>query len=206
MHAELPSDVAFSPAVKAIQARNGSRQAYARMEKGDGWSTEVTDELAAFLATQTSWFLATASASGQPYIQHRGGPPGFLRVLDAHTLGFADFRGNRQYISIGNLTENPQVQLLMIDYAQRARIKIWGEAKAIEDDPALIARLTPASYKAHPERAIVITVTAWDVNCPQHIPQLVPAAEVKAALAVRDERIAELEAELARLRRQPHAQ
>lgn len=172
-----PSDVAFTPAVKAVQARKGSRSAYARMETNGGWETEVTAELAAFIAKQNSFFLATASADGQPYIQHRGGPPGFLRVLDATTLGFADFRGNRQYISLGNLGENPKVHLFLIDYATRTRIKVWGEAVVIEDDPELLAELTPKDYDGRPEQAIVIHVTAWDMNCPQHIPQLVPAAD-----------------------------
>ena len=170
-----PSDVAFTPSVKAIQTRKGSRKAYARMESGAGWETEITPELAAFIAKQNSFFLATASDDGQPYIQHRGGPPGFLRVLDASTLGFADFRGNRQYISLGNLAENPKVHLFLIDYATRTRIKVWGEAVVIENDPSLLAELTPEDYDGRPEQAIIIHVTAWDMNCPQHIPRLVPA-------------------------------
>jgi predicted pyridoxine 5'-phosphate oxidase superfamily flavin-nucleotide-binding protein len=166
---KAPSDVAFSNAVKAIQARKGSRNAYARMEQGAGWATEIDDDLAAFIAEQDSFFLATASADGQPYVQHRGGPPGFLRVLDETTLGFADFRGNRQYISLGNLAENPRVHLFLIDYATRRRVKIWGEAVVIEDNPELLAELMPEGYEARPEQAIVIHVTAWDENCPQHI-------------------------------------
>ncbi len=124
------SDVAFTPAVKSIQSRNGSRQAYARMEEAGGWETEISEELAAFLADQTSCFLATANAAGQPYIQYRGGPAGFLKVLDAHTIGFADFRGNRQFITLGNLVENPKVHLFLIDYANQRRIKVWGEARS----------------------------------------------------------------------------
>jgi predicted pyridoxine 5'-phosphate oxidase superfamily flavin-nucleotide-binding protein len=153
------------------------------------------------VAEQRSLFLATASAGGQPYVQHRGGPPGFLHVLDPHTLAFADFAGNRQYISLGNLSENPKVLLFLIDYAERRRVKIWGEAKVVEHDAALLARLAPAGYRARPERAIVIRVTAWDANCPQHIPQRLEAADVEAALAARDARIAELEAEVAALRK-----
>jgi uncharacterized protein len=194
-----PSDVAFSPAVKEVQRARGSRTAYARMEVGAGWRTAIDAGLAAFIAEQTSCFLGTASADGQPYIQHRGGPPGFLRVLDEHTLGFADLRGNRQYITTGNLSENPRVHLFLIDYAHRRRIKIWGTARAIADDPALLASLAP-SPDARAEQAIVIRIDAWDVNCPQHIPQLVAAAAVAAALAERDARIAALEAELRRLR------
>lgn len=193
-----PSDVAFSPAVKAIQAARGSREGYARMERRGGWRTEVTPDLAGFIARQRSLFLATASAEGQPYIQHRGGPPGFLRVLDPETLAFADLAGNRQYITLGNLSENPRAQLFLIDYANRQRVKIWGEARVAEDDPALLAMLAPEGARA--EQAILFRVTAWDANCPQHIPQRFEAEEVAAALAQREARIAELEAELARLR------
>ncbi len=135
---------------------------------------------------------------GQPYIQHRGGPKGFLRVLDEATIGFADFRGNRQYISMGNLVDNPKVHIFLMDYAHQRRIKIWGEATVIEDDPALLARLSPAGYDARPERAFVIRVSAWDANCPQHIPQLLAADDVAKALAERDRRIADLEAQLRR--------
>lgn len=196
----IPSDIAFTDTVKAIQARLGSRATYARMEQGHGWQTTIDDDLAAFIAEQDSVFLATANAQGQPYIQHRGGPKGFLRVLDEQTLGFADYRGNRQYISMGNLLDNPSVHLFLIDYVRRQRIKIWGEAVVHEDDPDLLARLMPPDYKAKPERSFVIKVTAWDANCPQHIPQRFDARDVAEALASRDERIAALEAELARLR------
>lgn len=193
------SDVAFTPAVKEIQRRKGSRASYARMERAGGFETEIGPDLAAFIAAQTSFFLATASAAGQPYVQHRGGPPGFLVVLDSRRLGFADFAGNRQYVSIGNLAENPKVQLFLVDFAERRRIKIWGEARLVEDDPALLARLMPAGYGARPERAIVIDVAAWDANCPQHIPQLFAASDVARALAERDARIRELKAEVSRL-------
>ena len=194
------SDVAFTPAVKAIQARKGSRRSYAVMEERGSWRTLITPELAQFIARQTSFFLATASRDAQPYIQHRGGPAGFLHVLDERTLAFADFSGNRQYISAGNLAENPKAYLFLIDYAERRRIKLWGEARVVEDDAALVAKLMPQGYKARPEQAIVFDVSAWDTNCKQHIPQLFEAADVAAALAARDERIAQLEAELARLR------
>jgi uncharacterized protein len=194
------SDVAFTDRVKAVQARLGSRSAYARMEREGGFETEITGDLAAFVAGQRSFFLATASAAGQPYVQHRGGPPGFLHVLDARTLAFADFAGNRQYVSLGNLAENPRVHLFLIDYAHRRRVKIWGEAKVVEGDPALLARLTPAGYRARPERAMVIRVAAWDANCPQHIPQRLEAEDVNEALAERDRRIAVLESELKALR------
>ena len=161
-----PSDVAFTPAVKAIQAEQGSRAAYARMEAAGGWETKVTDDLAAFVAEQTSFFMATVNAEGQPYIQHRGGEAGFLRVLDDETLAFADLRGNRQYISVGNLSESPKVHLFLIDYAHRRRIKIWGTAKVVEGDAALIGDLMPEDYKARPEQVVLFTVSAWDANCP----------------------------------------
>ncbi len=195
----IASDVAFTPSVKAIQSRKGSREAYARMESQGGWSTVITEVLADFIGAQTSVFLATANAQGQPYIQHRGGPPGFLQVLDEQTIGFADFKGNRQYISSGNLAENPRAHLFLIDYSTRQRIKLWGSARVIEDDPALIERLLPANYRAQSEQAILFTVEAWDANCPQHIPQRLDASEVAEALQQREQKIAALEAEIRRL-------
>jgi predicted pyridoxine 5'-phosphate oxidase superfamily flavin-nucleotide-binding protein len=194
---KYPSDVAFTPTVKAIQQRKGSRANYERMETGRGWSTTITPDLADFIAAQTSVFFGTASADGQPYIQHRGGPPGFLRVLDERTIAFADYRGNRQYISQGNLADNPQAFLFLIDYAHRQRIKIWGEARVVEDDPQLVQSLMPEGYKARPEQAFILAVSAWDSNCPQHIPQRFEAADVAAALAERDRRIEELTRQLA---------
>ena len=199
------SDVAFTPAVKAIQARKGSRDAYAHVEQSGGWRTEIDEDMAAFLAAQNSMFLATATADGQPYIQHRGGPKGFVKVLDKHTLAFADYGGNRQYITQGNLSENQKAYLFVMDYAHRRRIKIWGEARIVDDDPALLRSLTPQGYKARPEQVILFKVAAWDTNCPQHIPQKFDAADVAAALAARDARIAELETELAALKGQPIA-
>lgn len=196
----LSSDVAFTPAVKALQQRKGSRGGYRRMEEKGGWQTTVTPELAAFLAERDSFFLATASADGQPYIQHRGGAAGFLRVIDERTLGFADFRGNRQYVSLGNLSENPKAHIFLIDHARRQRIKIWGTARVVEDDPALLERLRPDGYAGTPEQAILFSIAAWDANCPQHIPQLIAGKDVAAALAERDRRILQLEAELAKVR------
>jgi len=194
------SDVAFTPAVKAIQARKGSRGGYAHMEDGGGFRTEIDGSLAAFIGEQTSFFLATANAEGQPYIQHRGGPAGFIQILDKTTLAFADFRGNRQYITQGNLSENPKAYIFLIDYVNRRRIKIWGEARVVEDDAALTTSLMPKDYKAKPEQTILFKITAWDSNCPQHIPMKFDAADVATAIAARDERIAELEAEVAQLK------
>jgi len=195
-----PSDVAFTPSVKALQARKGSRRAYGQMEERGSWKARITPDLAEFIAAQTSIFIATANAEGQPYIQHRGGPPGFLHVLDDHTVGFSDFVGNRQYITQGNLADNPKAHLFLIDYARRQRVKIWGEARVVEGDAELMAALMPEGYKARAEQAILFTVTAWDANCPRHILQRFDAADVAAALAERDQRIEALEAELYRLR------
>ena len=194
---EFVSDVAFTPAVKAIQSRKGSRRGYARMETGGSWQTDITAEIAAFIESRTSAFLATANAAGQPYIQHRGGPAGFLKVLDRKTIGFADFAGNRQYITQGNLVENPKAHLFLMDYTYRQRVKIWGEARVIEGDAQLAERLFPEGYNARVEQVILFTVTAWDANCPQHIPQLIDAATVQALLAEKDRKIAELESRIA---------
>ena len=198
--AELVSDIAFSPAVKQAQAARGSRASYARMERRRGWRAEVTDDLAAFIAARDSFYLATASAAGQPYVQHRGGPPGFLKVLDSRTLAFADFGGNKQYISLGNLTENDRAFIFLMDYANRRRIKIWGRAHIVEDDPALLARLADDGYPGRPERVFVFRIEAWDINCPQHIIPRYSESEIAPAMAKLQRRIADLEAELASLR------
>jgi len=198
--ADYSSDIAFTPTVKAIQARRGSRAAYARAEENGAWETTITAELAAFLAAQTSMFLATANAEGQPYVQHRGGPAGFLHVLDDRTIAFADYSGNRQYITTGNLADNPKAFLFLIDYARRQRIKVWGTARVVEGDASLLRKLMPKDYKARPEQVILFTLSAWDANCPQHIPQRFEAADVAALLAERDNRIARLETENRELR------
>lgn len=193
------SDIAFTPAVKALQEKHGSRHGYARMEQGSGWDTTITPDLAGFIGAQTSAFLGTANAQGQPYIQHRGGPAGFLRVLDDHTIAFADYGGNRQYITAGNLAENPKAHLFLIDYQNQQRVKVWGEARVVEGDDEFVRDLMPAGVKAKGERAIVFTVKAWDANCPQHIPQRFEAADVTAALEARDRKIGDLESKIARL-------
>jgi hypothetical protein len=191
-----PVDHAFTPAVRAVQVRRRSATSYAGMEMGD----RVDENLAAFIAAQNSFMLASANADGQPYIQHRGGPAGFLRVMNERTLGFADFAGNRQYISTGNFSENPRAFIFLIDYAHRQRVKIWGSMKVLEDDPELIAQLKPEGYRVRVEAAMLFEVSAWDANCPAHIPQLLPASEVAAAIAVRDAKIAALEEQLRALR------
>lgn len=190
------SDVAFTPTIKALQTRHGSRAAYARMEARGGFPQELDDDARALIASQRSVFLATASADGQPYIQHRGGPPGFLRVVGPRTLAFADYRGNKQFISIGNLADNPKLHLFLIDYAHRARLKIWGTGRVIEDPAEIAALDLIAAEGAVVERAIAIEIAAWNANCPQHIPQRFEAEDVARALADRDATIAELERRL----------
>jgi predicted pyridoxine 5'-phosphate oxidase superfamily flavin-nucleotide-binding protein len=196
----FPSDVAFTPAVKAIQQRKGSRQSYARIEKGRGWRTTVTPDLAVFLADLDMFYLGTANAEGQPYIQYRGGPPGFLKVIDDKTLGFADFGGNQQYVTLGNLSENPKAFLFLMDYANSRRIKVWGTARVVEGDAALQEKLRDPSYPGEAERVILFAIEAWDVNCPQHIHRRFSERQVAPVVEDLHARIAELEAEVARLR------
>lgn len=193
------SDVAFSDAVKAEQVKRGSRDMYRRVEEGRGWQDSVTPDLAAFLASMDSFYFATANAEGQPYVQHRGGPKGVLKVIDDTTLGFADYGGNRQYITLGNLSENAKAFIFVMDYARRIRIKLWGTAHVDDSDDALLARLSEGG-NATPQRSIVFKIAAWDRNCPQHIPQLVPAEAVQRLIADYDAQVARLEEENARLR------
>ena len=194
------SDVAFTLAVKAIQAKRGSRERYAKVEQKGGWRTTATPDLAGFLGEVRSFYLATGSAAGQPYVQHRGGPPGFLRVVDERTLGFADFKGNRQYITTGNLAENGKAFIFVMDYAQRRRVKLWGRARVVEGDADLLARLWPEGYEARPEQAILFDIEAWDTNCPQHIPQMFAAEDVARTISQFQARVRELEAEVAKLK------
>ncbi|MDA0306066.1 MAG: pyridoxamine 5'-phosphate oxidase family protein [Proteobacteria bacterium] len=198
---EFSSDIAFTPAVKVIQERKGSRQGYARMEAKAGWQNTVTDDLAGFIARRDSFYLATASKDGQPYVQHRGGKPGFLKVIDDRTLAFADFSGNRQYITTGNLSENDKATIFLMDYPNRRRIKVWGRARVVEDDADLLAQLTDADGVGAPEQAIIFEVDAWDVNCPQHITPRFSEAEVAEVVEPLKQRIAELEAEIENYRK-----
>jgi predicted pyridoxine 5'-phosphate oxidase superfamily flavin-nucleotide-binding protein len=193
---QFPSDIAFTPAVKKIQAAKGSRTSYARVEKNRGWQTRFTSDLAEFIAGLDMFYLGTANSEGQPYIQYRGGPTGFLKVLDDKTLGFADFGGNRQYITLGNLSENPKAFMFLMDYANSQRVKIWGTAKVVEDDAALLERLRDPEYPGKVERAIVFTIEAWDVNCPQHIHKRFSQRQVAPVIAEMQARIAELEEQL----------
>ena len=190
------SDIAFTDTVKQLQEADGSRRGYASMETGRGWQTAVTDELRQFVAERDMFYLGTANASGQPYIQYRGGPRGFLQVLDDKTLGFADFGGNRQFISTGNVIDNPKAFLFLIDYEHSRRIKIWGRMKVVDDDAELLARLTDTDYPGRAERAVAFSIEAWDVNCPQHIHPRVLKHKADAEIQQLKARIAELEAQL----------
>ena len=184
---------------RRAQAERGSAHAYEKRIAA-GFPDRVTPELAAVIAELDTAFLATVSAGGAPYIQHRGGPKGFIKVLDEKTLAFADYAGNRQYITLSNLAENDRAYLFLLDFARRRRIKLWGRARMVEDDPALLARLVDRGYRGRPERAILFTVEAWDVNCSQHITARFTEAEIEEATAALRDRIAALEAENARLR------
>jgi predicted pyridoxine 5'-phosphate oxidase superfamily flavin-nucleotide-binding protein len=196
------SDTVFPPAARRAQAERGSARAYEKRIAA-GFPDRVAPELAPFIAERDTAFLATVSAAGAPYIQHRGGPKGFLKVLDEKTLGFADYAGNRQYITISNLAENDRAHLFLLDFARQRRIKLWGRARVVENDPALVSRLSDPGYRARPERAILFTVEAWDVNCSQHITARFTEDEVAQATAPLLERIASLEAENARPRAGP---
>lgn len=193
------SDIAFTSSVKAFQTSNGSREAYAKMEERGGWQTQITPHLADFIAKQNSFYLATVNAGGQPYIQHRGGPRGFLKPLDDRTLGMADFRGNRQFISQGNLSDSRKAFIFLMDYANRRRIKIWGEAWMVEGDETLLKAVMPEGYAATPERVLLFKVEAWDPNCPQHIPRKYDLDQVEEMMADRDAEIAALKARIAEL-------
>ena len=197
---KYPSDIAFTPAVKSIQTQKGSRQGYAGMERGEGWETSVTPELAAYLAELDMFYLGTANAENQPYIQYRGGPPGFLKRLDDKTLGFADFGGNRQYVTLGNISENPKAFLFLIDYVRQRRVKVWGTARVVDGDKELEDRLRDPEYPGKVERAILFTVEAWDVNCQQHIHQRFSERQLAPVIEKLQSRIAELESEVGRLR------
>lgn len=187
------SDIAFTPAVKALQEKNNSRRSYERMERMGGWRSEVTQDLSEFLGTMDSFYLGTTNSEGQPYIQHRGGPKGFLKVLDPKRLAFADFSGNKQYISIGNLSENNKAYIFLMDYRNQTRVKIWGTAEVVEEDTDLIASLSDENYNAKSERAILFTVEAWDINCRQHIKQRFTAEDIEKVTQPLYDRIKELE-------------
>lgn len=193
---DFPSDIAFTETVKAIQQQKGSRPSYARMENSGGWQTVITADLAEFLADLDMFYLGTSNAQGQPYIQYRGGPQGFLKVIDEHTLAFADFGGNRQYITLGNLSDNPKAFIFLMDYAHARRIKLWGNARVVENDPALLDRLRDPAYPGKVERAILFEIEAWDANCPQHIHKRFSQRQVASVIEQLQAKIATLEAKL----------
>jgi uncharacterized protein len=193
------SDVAFTPAVKRVQQERGSRDTYARIERErGGFRTGVDDDLRAFLADIDTAYLATASADGQPYVQHRGGPRGFLRALGEKTIGFVDLAGNKQFVSTGNLSENPRVCLFLMDYEEKRRVKVWGTARivALGDAPRELLDALDVGDEGKPEQLVLVDVEAWDINCSQHIPQKVNAADVAPIVQRLQARIAELEAQL----------
>jgi uncharacterized protein len=196
----LNSDIAFTPAVKTEQKKRGSRDNYQKMSEKRDWSNTVNEALEVFIAERNSFYLATATKDGQPYIQHRGGPKGFLKVIDERTLGFADYAGNRQYISIGNAAENDKAYIFLMDYLNQRRIKLWGKLRVVEGDADLLERLSEEGYRARPERVFLFEISAWDVNCPQHIPQMFDLETVEIATSKLTERVKELEAEVAQLR------
>ena len=190
------SDIAFTSVVKQAQEKRGSRKAYAKMEqqgRQGPWQDVITSELGEFIAERDSLYLGTASADGQPHVQHRGGPKGFIKVLDEHTVAFADFAGNAQYISLGNLSENNKAFIFLMDYPNRLRIKIWGTAEFVENDPELLAKVVDTSYEARPERVLLFHVQAWGPNCTQHIQQRFTIEEMAPRINQLEERIAKLE-------------
>ena len=199
------AEIAFTPAVRAVQQQQGSAKSYAKFltpeaERGDRLGPAETS----FIAARDGFYQATVSETGWPYVQFRGGPVGFVKVPDEKTLAYADFRGNRQYVSVGNLAKNDRISLILMDYPNRRRLKIWGRSRIVEasEDPALIAQLHDPDYRAKPERALVITVEAFDWNCPQHIPPRLTLEELEPHLAPLREELARLQAENAALQAQ----
>ena len=188
------AEIAFTPNVKKAQDVNGSRRSYARLEQGEVHHDVLGPNEATFIAERDSFYMATVSETGWPYIQHRGGPPGFIRVLDNKTIGFADFRGNRQYVSVGNLETDDRISMILMDYPNRARLKILGRARLVGlDKQDILTRLSLPDYRAVVERGFVITIEAFDWNCPQHITPRFTPAEIEKVVAPLHQRIAELE-------------
>jgi predicted pyridoxine 5'-phosphate oxidase superfamily flavin-nucleotide-binding protein len=194
----------FTPVIKALQERHGSRRQYARLENAAGSPDRLGPDEVSFIAGRDSFYMATVGETGWPYIQHRGGPKGFLKVIDDRTVAFADFAGNKQFVSAGNLSIDARVALIMVDYPAQARLKILGRVQILEGNPAkeLIERLRDPSYKAAVERVMLIRVEAFDWNCPQHITPRYTADEIQDALKPIEERLHKLEQENQRLRKQ----
>jgi uncharacterized protein len=197
------AEIAFTPNVKNEQERGGSRRSYARMEQGDDHHDRLGANEAAFIAERDSFYMATVSETGWPYIQHRGGPAGFVRILDEKTVGFADFAGNRQYVSVGNIQSNDRVSLFFMDYPNQTRLKILGRVRLVgADESKLLEQFQLSDYRARVERGMIITVEGFDWNCPQHITPRFTQTQVLAMVSPLKDRIAELEASLADLRAQ----
>ena len=197
------ADIAFTPAVRALQTRAGSRTAYARLDRNEDRRDQLGATEAEFIAARDGFYQATVSETDWPYVQFRGGPAGFLKVLDTRTLGYADFRGNVQYISVGNLTINDRVSIILMDYANRARLKLFGRVRLVthDEDPALMAKLVTPGYRGKVERGVIISVEGYDWNCPQHITPRFTRDEINAANAALRDELATLKAELAELKR-----
>jgi hypothetical protein len=197
------AEIAFTPSVRAVQESMGSRRYYARQDK-DAGPVEFSHAETDFISQRDSFYIASVSETDWPYVQHRGGPAGFVRVLSPTTLGFADYRGNRQYVSVGNLLKNDRVAMIFVDYPNRERLKVLGHVRLVSsDEPAVIESLKTPGYRAHVERGFVITVVAYDWNCPQHITPRFSEAEVETAVAPLRKRLAQLETELAACRNRP---
>ncbi len=195
------ASLAFTDTVKALQELHGSRRTYSRMEQSrhtDG----LSEQEIVFITERDSFYLSSIGENGYPYIQHRGGPAGFIKVLDANTLGIVDFEGNKQYITVGNLQTHPQVSLIMVDYPRQARLKLYADARIVElkDDPALFQQLDPADYPHQPERMILFEIQAYDWNCPQHITPRYTLAEIQAAFAPQQAYLEALEKDVKELR------
>jgi hypothetical protein len=192
-------DIASTPSVRAAQRAMGSDRVYGNF-KGDRSFDKFTPNEAAFIAARDSFYMATVSETGWPYVQHRGGPQGFLKVVDEKTVAFADYRGNRQYISVGNLAAEARAALILVDYPARARLKIYAHIEAVPIDDDLAALVAEPDYSAKPERVFVLRLAAFDWNCPQHITPRFTEAEVTAAMAPLHDRLTSLEAENEQLR------
>jgi predicted pyridoxine 5'-phosphate oxidase superfamily flavin-nucleotide-binding protein len=198
------AELAFTPKVRALQEIQGSRGNYARMEQGEPFNDTLTEHEVQFIATRDSLYMASVSETGWPYVQHRGGPPGFVKVIDSTTIGFADFRGNRQYVSVGNLSGVDQVAMIFVDYPSRSRLKLLGHAQIVgPEQTELLARLKTPGYRAKVERGFLVRIAAFDWNCPQHITPRFTEAQVATAMAPLRARIEMLEQELAAARVSP---
>jgi uncharacterized protein len=194
------SEIAFTPAVKAVQEKMGSRQSYERFVANSPENNTITPDLSQFISSMEGFYLGTVTANGYPYIQFRGGRAGFLKILDERTLGFADYRGNVQYISVGNLSENDHAFLFLMDYRNRRRLKLIGHARVIDNDPIMLAQVQDADYPATVERIILFEIEGWDWNCPQHIPIRYSQLEVDQITNPLRDRIVDLEAQIAQMR------